>query len=497
MDIVILTSGPSTVVGSTFQRDSENYPNVFRTIGAYKIAHSCRNQGFSVKVIDHIVHFSAEELVEALKIYIDRDTSILAISCTFVVPYGDMPENIVHAVSIISKEFPNLKIIMGGYHTHSSRKIVEFDTYAVITEYGEDIFRDVANFICRKQPEPSYTIDFNIKTNKMIKVYSTPLTHDYNIETDNFRFHPDDTIIQGEALPIEISRGCIFKCKFCNHRLLGRGKLDYLRSFEIIKEELIYNYENWGTDSYYIICDTFNDTEYKMIEWHKMISSLPFKIKYTAYLRADLLEKFKDVPYLLKDSGLISAFHGIESLNRESALAVGKGWSGTRARDYIPELYHDIWKKEVFQSLSFIVGLPGETRESVRSTLNWFNENDLQNIMFHPLYLNNTKGVKNLSEFERDAEKYGYSFEDDMLFRIRGNVSNWKNDYWSLKDVVVFLGTDISPNLSKSHSLGSWLVLHYIGLGVPQNVMFDKKNYIPTNVVFDYLKKYKKLILKK
>jgi hypothetical protein len=234
-----------------------------------------------------------------------------------------------------------------------------------------------------------------------------------------------------------------------------------------------------------------------MIEWHKMISSLPFKIKYTAYLRADLLEKFKDVPYLLKDSGLISAFHGIESLNRESALAVGKGWSGTRARDYIPELYHDIWKKEVFQSLSFIVGLPGETRESVRSTLNWFNENDLQNIMFHPLYLNNTKGVKNLSEFERDAEKYGYSFEDDMLFRIRGNVSNWKNDYWSLKDVVVFLGTDISPNLSKSHSLGSWLVLHYIGLGVPQNVMFDKKNYIPTNVVFDYLKKYKKLILKK
>jgi Radical SAM superfamily len=495
MDIVILTSGPATRAGTAFHRNPSDHPNVYRTIGAYKIANVCRKEGLSTKVIDHIVHFSTEELIEALRIYIDDKTSILAISTTFVVSYGDMPENVIDAVSVISKEFPNLKIIMGGYYTYASRKISGFDTYAVITEYGEDIFRDVVNFICKNQPEPSFTIDFITKTNKLIKVYSTPLTHSHNIETDNFRFHPDDSIVKGEALPLEVSRGCIFKCKFCNHLLLGRGKLDYLRNFELIREELIYNYENWGTKAYYIICDTFNDTEYKMIEWHKMISTLPFKIKYTAYLRADLLDKFKDVPYLLKESGLISAFHGIESLNRPSALAVGKGWSGTRAREYIPELYHNIWKKEVFQSLSFIVGLPGETKESVRSTVDWFNENDLKHIIFQPLYLTNVKGVKNLSEFERDAEKYGYSFENKILSRAK--LPNWKNDYWSLEEVVEFINTDIVPHLGKNHYLSSWLVVHYLGLGIPPAVTFDRKNYLRNDIVFNYLKEYKKLILKK
>ena len=497
MDIVILTSGPATKAGDERRGLRTYHPTVYRTIGAYKIANVCRKEGLSTKVIDHVLHFSTEELIEALRIYIDDKTSILAISTTFVVSIGGMPENVINAIAVISKEFSNLKIIMGGYYTHVSRKISDFNTHAVITEYGEDIFRDVVNFICKNQPEPPFTIDFNTNTNKLIKVYSTPLTHSHNIETDNFRFHPDDNIVKGESLPLEVSRGCIFKCKFCNHLLLGRGKLDYLRNFELIREELIYNYENWGTQSYYVICDTFNDTEYKMIEWHKMISSLPFKIKYTAYLRADLLDKFKDVPYLLKESGLISAFHGIESLNRASALAVGKGWSGTRAKEYIPELYHNIWKKEVFQTLSFIVGLPGETKESVRSTLDWFNENNLQHIIFQPLYLTNIKGIKNQSEFERDSEKYGYSFDNTYAIQGKGILSNWKNDYWSCEEVLEFLKTDIAPNLGKNHQLSSWLIVEYMGLGIPPSVTFNRKNRLRYDIIFDYLKEYKKLILKK
>jgi glycosyltransferase involved in cell wall biosynthesis len=94
-----------------------------------------------------------------------------------------------------------------------------------------------------------------------------------------------------------------------------------------------------------------------MKEWHKMVTSLPFKINYTAYLRADLLDRYEDVPYMLAESGLLTAFHGIESLGEKASTVIGKGWSGKKARDYIPKLYHDIWDNKVYQTLSFIIGL--------------------------------------------------------------------------------------------------------------------------------------------
>jgi radical SAM superfamily enzyme YgiQ (UPF0313 family) len=486
MDIVLLNSGPKSPPGSNGGRLS-----VYRTLGPYKVAHSCRLSGFSVKVIDHVLHFTQSELLSALKKCIDSKTLVLGISTTFIAGIESIPHYIINAVAAISKEYPNLKIIMGGYHTVISKTITEFDTYAVINQYGEDIFKDVVNFIAGKTAEPKFTIDFNTVSNKMIRVYSEPLFHTHNIETDAFRFHPDDTIVAGETLPLEISRGCIFKCKFCNHLLLGRGKLDYLRNFELVKEELIYNYNNWGTTSYYIICDTFNDTVYKMSEWHKMISSLPFKIKYTAYLRADLLDKFRDVPYMLQESGLVSCFHGIESLNRESALLIGKGWSSTNAKTFIPELYHNIWKKEVAQTLSFIVGLPGDTKENNLDTISWFIDNDLYHILFQPLGLTANKELKNLSEFEKNSEKYGYTFDKGVT-----DYGNWKNNYWSLNEASNFVKTVINPRLLGKRSIySSWLIAQYLGLGIHEDFFKNKSSRVPDSIAVQYLKDYKSLLI--
>jgi len=498
MDIVILTSGPkltnTRVLKDSLEEISRNY-FVYRSIGAYKIADVCRKEHLSVKVIDHIVHFSKDELIEVLKLYVDKQTKILAISTTFLVTRNVLDENIIDSISIIANEFPNLKIIMGGHNSYVAKRITDFDTYAIITEYAEDIFRDVVNFICKNGNEPKFMIDTNIKSNKLIKIYNDSIFKFYQIENDNFRFHPDDVIITGESLPLEISRGCIFKCKFCSYSMLGRGKLDYLRKFELIKDELIYNYENWNTTSYYIICDTFNDTEYKMIEWNKMLTSLPFKIKYTAYLRADLLDKFKDVPYMLEESGLVSAFHGIESLNKKASLSVGKAWSGKKARDYIPKLYHDIWNKKVLQTLGFIVGLPNDTKEDILSTIDWINDNQLPHALFQPLYISNdTRQRSNLSEFEKNVTKYGYSFENRTLENSK--IPIWKNEYWNLEEILDFIRYSIYPRL-KTRTFGSWELIHYLGLGISLDELYDKKSFIGNLHVNNYLRKYKKLILKK
>lgn len=462
MDVVLLNSGP----------DENGQITPFRTLGAYKIAHYTRAAGYSCQVIDHLMFMTEQQLRSCVFKFVNDSTAVLAVSTTFLKDSAGVhfPPHLITVLNEVTDRFPNVRLVFGGYGTHlaTGRRgpngFVK-NPYAVIQQYGEDIFVDVVNHIKGRGAEPVWTM---VQTNgkKLVKQYSTPLAVRFDIEADPFKFVKQDAIMPNESLPIEISRGCIFKCKFCNHLLLGRGKLDYLRSFELVREELISNYELWGTTNYYVICDTFNDTEYKMKEWHRMVTGLPFKIKFTAYLRADLLNRFEDVPYMLAESGLFSCYHGIESFGQQASTTIGKGWSGKSAQEYLPRLYHDIWGKQVFQTLSFIAGLPGDTRESLLDTAHWFNNNDMYNMSWHPLGLSQLQ-ISHSSEFEKNAADYGYSFID---------ARTWKTDYWDYNQAKDYVKQVLEPTVNPHNARhGSWKILQLLQMG------YSKENFLKEN----------------
>lgn len=478
MDAVILNSGPL-------------YPKkwyLFRSLGAYKIARSLRKEGYACQVIDFVNFMSEDDLIYLLKKFINPETKILGISTTFLTVDYKLLNHVVNAINYILDLYPNLKLVVGGAHSKIPTEInnITRKNYVCVVGYGEDIILELINFYNLKGPEPVF--ELHTTPQGIHRVYTSARVVKYNIETDDHLFSEQDCILPNETLPIEISRGCIFKCKFCNHLLLGRGKLDYLRDIELVKEQLIHNYEKWGTQNYYVICDTFNDTEYKMKMWHKMISELPFKIKYVSYLRADLLERYSDVPYMLAESGLMSCFHGIESLGPGSKV-VGKGWSEKRAREYIPDLYHNVWKKQVYQTIGIIVGLPGDTKETYLETLDWFEQNDLYCLDPSPLHMWKTAVNKNKSEFERDYEKYGYYFPDN------NRPTFWKNDYWDQGQAVQLL-RDTHLRLRKISSfLGSWFTMIPLQYGYKKEQL-SKENesllsdYKLTILANEYLSKY-------
>jgi radical SAM superfamily enzyme YgiQ (UPF0313 family) len=452
MNVILLNTGPAA---SKF--------SLFRTLGAYKIAHAVRQQRYSCQVIDFVGFMTEEVLLRCVLKFITNETEILGLSTTFMADNKVMPEHIINVINYLTNEYPNLKIVFGGYHGYvaiDSGKL-QTSSCAIIIEYGEDTFVELLNFYRGNGTEPTFKLYF--KSGNAYPVYSGPTVAKYNIETDNHLFTDQDCILPNETLPIEISRGCIFKCKFCNHLMLGRKKLDYLRDMELIKDELIHNYEKWGTTNYFVICDTFNDTEYKMQLWHKMVTSLPFKINYTAYLRADLLHRYPDVPHMLQESGLLAAYHGIESLGPGSQV-VGKGWSQKSAREYIPELYHNIWNKEIYQTCSFIVGLPGDTRETWIETMDWFEANDLHHLAPHVLGLWKAPSKdKNRSEFEMNSAKYGYRFPNKDI------ASFWQNDYWNAHEAYNFL-TACQPRIKNiSARFGSWVILLLLQYGLNKN----------------------------
>jgi len=439
-----------------------------RTLGPYKLASYIKKHGYDVQVIDFTTAFNEELLYNATKHFITDNTLVLGISMTFIAQHqwqhddgvtDRIPLHFIKVIGRLKIEFPKLKIILGGYlgDKVSGWGVVD----ASVSSYAEDTFLELLEHYRVGSPPPkSQKILTRFGSNVMLN-YTAPNLIRYDIERDNHNFSDNDLIFEDETLPIEISRGCMFKCKFCQFELLGRGKLDYLRSMECVKQEMLYNFSKFKTTKYMVVCDTFNDTEYKINEWHKMTTSLPFKIEFAAYIRADLIHRFPDTGYQLKESGMISAMHGIESLDINASHLVGKAWSGKHAKDFIPELYHTIWNKEVAQHINIIVGLPGDNKEKLNNTINWFIDNKLHSIRFDPLGMKQNPWTA-VSEFEKNASKYGFSWDND----------NWKNIDWNEKEAIQCaedLNKQVWPYL-KHHT---WSILHLMGMDYKKEEIFD------------------------
>lgn len=420
-------------------------PAFFRSIGPYKIAHWVRKHGYSCQVIDHVTRMTTDQLRSAIEKFITPETSIIGLSTTFMArteyqhsdgEIRNIPEMVYQSLHEIKLKHPRIKIVAGGYVSDRIGSKLNGLVDVTVMSYRtatEDIFLEYLKHLKLGKQEPVGSVRPTAFDGEPRMMYDRARSPMYRIEEDDFRFIDQDVILDGEALPLDVSRGCIFTCRFCQFPHTGKKKMDYLRGMERIREELIHNKEKFGTTSYYILDDTFNDTPYKISEFHSMTQTLGFGINYAAYLRADLIHRFPDTAHMLHDSGLFGAFHGIETLHPESAKLIGKGWSGTHAGEYIPRLYHDVWKHDVAQHLAFLLGFPDETVDHARKTVDWFKDNALHSMGFNALSLfgkNADYEMEHISEFDRNAEKYGFEWlADGTLDGVK--TTKWRNKNWT------------------------------------------------------------------
>jgi len=458
MDIIIFTC----VSGIFFQR----------SIGAYQLAHFLREHGYTVQVIDFTDHFTTEELVVLSEKFITENTLAIGISTTFYnstegtnkkyitndrnkFDLLDIPSNILETVNAVKKNYPSIKVLAGGAKSEPAQQISCIDT--VIHGYAEDKVLDYLNSLPNNKKQVkqnSFLIKPVKESTTPLVIKDDPLVKNFSIETSKHRFIEQDLVLPGETLPLEISRGCIFKCLFCAFPLNGKSKLDYIRDTEQIKDELSYNYENYGTTNYFLSDDTLNDSTYKIEQLHKAITSLPFKIKFTTYLRLDLLYAHQEQVDMLYEMGLASPYFGIESLNQKSASSIGKGMNVNRAKDFLLELHHNRWKEQIPITCSFIVGLPHETKETVRNTYQWIKDSPL-NALFFPLSINTNSFYK--SEFNTDYKKFGYKMEELTGY--------WENEHFNYNEAIAISDEFNNELMFKNDYPSSWFLMTLLNHG--------------------------------
>jgi hypothetical protein len=406
-----------------------------RSIGPYLLRHYLKKRGYTSQVIDFCQDFDAEELFSAIKKFIKNDTICLGISSSFwfdetehYYSYDNgVPPNIYECLKLFKTAYPDIKVLLGGAHSSYINKRIEHIDAVFIGE-SEDVLPDILDHWTLGAAEPKKSI--NRTTGKA--VYREPVRKTHDIEKCDFEWVDNDCIIPGETLPLETSRGCIFKCRFCAYPHLGKSKLDYLKSDDNIRTHLINNWTKYAVNRYVMLDDTFNDSEHKIDGFLSMTKSLDFPIEYSAFIRADLVQRFPGSAGKLFESGIRAAFFGLESIHPDASQIVGKGWSGRDGRTFVPELVNNIWDRKVNTICGLIVGLPGENGLDLLGTLNWANEHQLNVIFFGLQVTNNLMDRPFLSEFERNAGKYNFHFDAD---------GKWFNETWSRKSALEFAGT--------------------------------------------------------
>jgi radical SAM superfamily enzyme YgiQ (UPF0313 family) len=413
-----------------------------KTFGPYKCAHELRQAGFSVLVVNYLHYLSLSDLKNTLDLAVGDNTLFVGFSNTFIDErifqsaraggngnfrykfqnFLPNPQEEAEFTDYVKSINPNCKIVVGGARTFFNINNPCID-YAIVG-YADLSIVNLAQHLSQNTELKNARRNTN-----RITVITDQIAEGFDFNNSTMTWTDDDIVISGETLPLELTRGCIFSCKFCSYPLNGRTKFDYIKNPELIKQELIHNYEKYNITQYRFLDDTFNDVEQKIDVMLEISKSLPFKLQAWAYVRLDLLAKHPGTIAKLVDLGLTSMYFGIETLNQKTGRIIGKGYNPA---DQINTLNHikDTYGNRVHITASFICGLPEESMDSVRRTMDLIADKKIRidECQYRPLNIIKQNYQNWHSAFNLDMTKYGYREMPGMQDHDREQVI-WENNY--------------------------------------------------------------------
>lgn len=456
------------IVGDNFIASGKYRVGISRTTGAHRVATLLRKQGIDTDVIDFFLSFTVEEIKDILQLY-GKDLVMLGFSSSITYYPKDLIKTIVE---FVRKELPWVKIIVGGTNVYS-KDAPGADLY--LEGFVEEAVDEIVNFVLDK-PNSMNIESFNGKPTVRC-THSYPLKDFKKLETI---YTDEDFIDPNETLVLEYSRGCIFKCKFCDFPLIGKNKNDYIRNDEDIIQELIRNYEQLGTTKYIISDDTFNDNEIKVDSLLRVSKQLPFKLSIMGFIRADLMHSRETTVGKLVEAGFKAMHFGIETFHPEASKLIGKAFSGTKMKDYLAEV-----KKEhprLFLHSSFIVGLPYEDKDHLEKTFEWCdNAGVLDAWSTYPLNIPSQSGLVLSSYFADNWRMYGYKKIDETDIRII-----WENKFFNTYSAEQ-LSAELNARKYKNKKINPWSAFSIAAYGhdIDQLLMTNKNDLDMKQIVVD------------
>ncbi len=160
------------------------------------------------------------------------------------------------------------------------------------------------------------------------------------------------------------SRGCPYKCKFClwpqvmyqSNSYRTRNIVDVIDEMEFLVKEMHFK-------SVYFDDDTFNCGKERMLALCEQIKKRKLRVPWAIMARADLMTE--EILERMADAGLFAVKYGVESATQSLLDGINKNMNLSRTQEIIAFTK----RLGIRTHLTFTFGLPGETKESIRKTI--------------------------------------------------------------------------------------------------------------------------------
>ncbi|HSV95819.1 MAG TPA: radical SAM protein [Spirochaetota bacterium] len=324
------------------------------SLGAY-----LEREGVEVLVEDYIVQpYSRARVREVLSAF--RPDVVGSTAVTM---------NVKRALSILrdyKEENPKVIAVMGGPH-------VSFDADAILGGHhfldyiirgeGEITFTEMLRSLETGSP-PEEVEGVSLRSNGSVRHNpDRPLIPDINVLPYPARHLISLSRYRALGFPINMvtSRGCPNKCIFCvGSRMVGR-KVRYLDVQRVVDEFELLSTMRFRQIN--IVDDLFTANKNRCISICEEIVRRGIRHRWTAFARVDTVSK--ELLNSMKTAGCTTLCFGIESGNQEILDLVKKNITLEKAKAAV-----DLCNAAGIEPMtSYILGLPGETPETVRTTM--------------------------------------------------------------------------------------------------------------------------------
>lgn len=266
-------------------------------------------------------------------------------------------------IEYFHKNYPHIKLLVGGIHATIMYKqlITKFPFLIAVLGEGELTFAELVNNLWQDQLDLNKVDGIAFWDNGEIKI-TAPRKLIADLDSLPFPkhevfFHPGRTL--GNILT---TRGCPFNCSFCCLDTISQRKVRY-RSVNNVVDEIEYMISSFPQMvRIWIHDDTFFIDNQRVIDFCDEIVRRGIKIKFVCSGRFKPLSEA--VVKKLEEANFIHVMFGLESGNQE---ILNRAHKAITRQDAINA--YTLFAKSKINIFSFlIVGLPGETKETIIDT---------------------------------------------------------------------------------------------------------------------------------
>jgi len=203
------------------------------------------------------------------------------------------------------------------------------------------------------------------------------------------------------------TRGCPAQCTFCLWPQTLSGHAWRKRSTDRVAREMAKAKEYWpNVKEFFFDDDTFNIQGPRTIELCQKLKPLNLTWSCTSRVTTSY-----DTLKAMRDAGCRLLIVGFESGDAQILKNIKKGATVERARDFT----RDCHKLGLVIHADFILGLPGETKETIRNTINFAKSLDCETIQVSVAH------AYPGTEFHDFAEQHGFIVNSQSMVDSGGH----------------------------------------------------------------------------